>query len=641
MVVVCYDENENSNILNMTPDAKVSDAEIKPQVLADSTPIINSSVPALPAAAPRKPVAAAAPNLVTEWSTQSRLSELARPRTNLAPSSAELERKYLEAKRQEMHDTRMRNEKSCHEAIHNPEAKAKLSSKVTVPKEFKLSRSNSRSHTPSRSVCSDNGSEMELDSDAGENSVWSTSLRGRSASRGRAAGPSAEKGPWQPKLTVPSAPQLLTSWRPRSVSRRSPTDESEVRGAMTPNAWSSSLRGRGGARDSSRSSSRASSRQGSAAPSPARSTRSTYSVRSTRSKSRGPNLDAPTFEASTPLRATSRGRGRSALVTPSPARSARSCYSARSCSDMSLASVNSRLSRRTGGSSRNRSLSTADLEEIVAQDGRRALAELMQHNARNYMQAINNPDMRRGHHSLDLTVPQEFHFSSSKRSSRSVCSSGSEAEDKRREWSQSLRRASESPAPAATAAWQPKLTAPSAPTLRTSSRASSRQRSSSRGAEKRSMSCQKLPPREQTAVERHLERTAAAQGVSAAESSSKPQASKLSAEDEQWIQAGTTAEERAERARQAMNKRREEAQLQEKQRLCVFRAPVTSNAKGSQSRGNNPLRSADRPVASPASAVSAATSPAPAEEIKVETEAAEVEPAAETETASASKGEEE
>jgi len=117
----------------------------------------------------------------------------------LAPSSAELEKRYIDAKRNELREGRLRNERSCHAAIHKPSVYTKLPTKATVPHEFNLSCSR-------RSVgaCSED-SDMDVEPGA----EWTSSLRrGRSSSRSR-----------QPELTVPRGPRLHTSWRPRSTAR--------------------------------------------------------------------------------------------------------------------------------------------------------------------------------------------------------------------------------------------------------------------------------------------------------------------------------------------------------------------------------------------------------------------------------------
>eukprot|EP00434_Breviolum_minutum_P023557 symbB.v1.2.020782.t1/scaffold1766.1/size102418/1 len=89
----------------------------------------------------------------------------------------------------------------------------------------------------------------------------------------------------------------------------------------------------------------------------------------------------------------------------STTRSVRSMRSARSGSNIS---VDSQASRTSSLCSR---LSSLDLEEMAAEEGRRRLKSQLRRNAKSYQQAINNPDMRRGHHSLKLTVPEEFHLS--------------------------------------------------------------------------------------------------------------------------------------------------------------------------------------------------------------------------------------
>ncbi|CAJ1365769.1 unnamed protein product, partial [Effrenium voratum] len=61
--------------------------------------------------------------------------------------------------------------------------------------------------------------------------------------------------------------------------------------------------------------------------------------------------------------------------------------------------------------SRRSQMSSADMEEMAAEEGRRQLKDQLKRNARSCKQAINFPDMRRGHHSLKLTVPEEFHLS--------------------------------------------------------------------------------------------------------------------------------------------------------------------------------------------------------------------------------------
>lgn len=431
----------------------------------------------------------------------------------LAPSTAELQMRYMGAMRQQ-------NEPSRAHAL-------------------------GQSSTPirCRSTCSEN-SDMDLDSSVGEDS---TRRRGRSRnSKGRV-------------LTVPTGPMLQTALRTRSSSRERTAGEAHSH----PNSWAGGLRD-GRVCGGPRSKSRASSRQGSAAPSPARSTRSMRSARS-----RGPQLEAPAF-SDTPSRSLSRNR-MSAAITPSPGKNKWSC------SDMSLASgahsVGSSRSRTSGNSSRS-CMSTDDLQELKMEEGRRQLADMLQRNARTYKQAINFPDMRRGHHSLELTMPEDFNLSLSNRTTR--MNQPREAPADQRAWSKSLRSA-QSPGQAA---FDPTLTVPSAPNLRTSSRhrsssASSRGRGEREPSMKRSMSCKMMTPREQEAVERHLDRISSSRDTTSVELRMASVSSKLEEKDERWILTARTAEERAERARVAVNKKREEAWNEEKQRL-PFRAKKAS-----------------------------------------------------------------
>lgn len=481
-----------------------------------------------------------------------RLTQLAqKTSTKLVPSTAELERMYVEAKKQELQELRRRNERSCYEAIHNA-------------KEYNPSRS----ITPCRSVCSENGSEGFEDCETGSH----CSSRNRQQTRSKLGSGTR----WKPQLTIPKAPTLHTSWRPRSYSRGRARQSADDQ-VSHPGAWSRSLRGShstSASVGSSRQGSRRTSHQGSAAPSPARSTSSVCSTRSMRSKA--PTFEKPAFNLSTPLRKAAQGLSRH-LMTPSPARSARSCASLRSCSE-SLASLQSRLSKlsRCSGS-RCRAFSTDELERIRAEEGKRRLSELMKHNARSYKQAINCPDMRIGHHSLELTVPQEFNLSATNKSTSS--SRGPNQDRRKGNWSKTLRRESESPA---RDTWQPQLTAPRAPVLQTANRQRSSSSSRSNSVQ-RSMSSKQLPARERVAVQRHLQRTASAREAACrATEQVHPKALKLSPEDELWVQAASTAEERAERARTAMKSLQQKALAEEKQRLCIFRRPTPAQRHGRQ-----------------------------------------------------------
>lgn len=278
----------------------------------------------------------------------------------------------------------------------------------------------------------------DASSDAGSDvsDAWSASLRQKRSARG------TSPSPWCPQLTLAQAPQLRTALRSRSLSRSKRHEHS---------GWEASLRGRPVSQNSS------------AAPSPAPSNRSTSSARSNCSRSYS-------------VRPFVFGK-----VAASPARSV-SCRSA--ASDMSLCSMESRFSRLSRRSTSRRVLSTAERGDLDIAAARMELQELRRHNDKAYLHAIHYPDLRSGQHSLELTVPREFNLSGAR---RSVSRSSGSAH---REWSSGLRAS-------APQAWQPELTVPAAPTLRTASR-------SKRSDRPRSSSRHQLP-REQAAIERHLQ----------------------------------------------------------------------------------------------------------------------------------------
>lgn len=389
--------------------------------------------------------------------------------SKLMPSSAELEKRYIDGKRLEIHQMRLRNERSCKKAIQGHESSL------------------------SRSICSDDG---------------------RSRRR--------EK----PKeLTVPRGPTLHTSWRPRSTERGEKTTAAP--------GWSHSLR------------------QADSVGTPR-----------ARSQSRGPRLEAPRFEVSSSPRAR---MGHHLDMTPESVRSgrslARSVRSLRSTRSGSNLSVDSQLSRSSSQCSR---LSSLDLEEMAAEEGRRRLAAQLRRNAKSYKQAINNPDMRRGHHSLKLTVPEEFHLSVSNRADQRGHLS---REESRNSWCESLRPETEA------SKWcreSKELTVPLGPELNTSRRSCSRDRESSR---QRSISCQRMPQREQEAIARHLNRSTKALKAPV---DVKVQ---LTEEDQRWIQDAGNAKARAARARTAMQKRSEEAYNEQKEKLFVFAAGFGKDEK--------------------------------------------------------------
>lgn len=381
--------------------------------------------------------------------------------SKLMPSSAELEKRYIDGKRHEIHQKAIKGHES----------------------------------SLSRSICSEDRSRRE-----------------------------------KPKeLTVPRGPTLHTSWRPRSTERGATT--------AAP-GWSQSLR-----------------QTSSVGPG----TPSTPRARSQRSQSRGPRLEAPRFEVSSSPRAR---MGHHLEMTPESVRSGRSLTrsvrSLRSTRSGSNVSVDSQLSRSSSQCSR---LSSLDLEEMAAEEGRRRLAAQLRRNAKSYKQAINNPDMRRGHHSLKLTVPEEFHLSVSNRADqRGPAGHLSREEESRGSWCESLRpEASKWSRESETK----ELTVPLGPELNTSRRSCSRDRESSR---QRSISCQRMPQREQEAIARHLNRSKALK-VAGAPVDVKVQ---LTEEDQRWIQDAGNAKARAARARTAMQKRSEEAYNEQKEKLFVF-----------------------------------------------------------------------
>ena len=78
---------------------------------------------------------------VWEPSVESRPQQLSkRTSSKLIPSSAELERAYIEKKQQDMRRQRRRNERSCYSAIHCPDSVVSSvttrSRSLTVPQEF-------------------------------------------------------------------------------------------------------------------------------------------------------------------------------------------------------------------------------------------------------------------------------------------------------------------------------------------------------------------------------------------------------------------------------------------------------------------------------------------------------------------------
>eukprot|EP00438_Fugacium_kawagutii_P033803 Skav216919 [mRNA] locus=scaffold1838:105940:119537:- [translate_table: standard] len=109
------------------------------------------------------------------------------------------------------------------------------------------------------------------------------------------------------------------------------------------------------------------------------------------------------------------------------------------------------------------------------------------------------------------------------------------------------------------------LTVPLGPELSTSRRSCSRDRESSRT---RSMSCKRMPQREQDAIARHLNRSQTSKALKTP--ASVDVKVQLTEEDQRWIEAAGNAKARAARARTAMQKRSEEAYNKQKEKLFVF-----------------------------------------------------------------------
>jgi len=455
-----------------------------------------------------------------EPSVESRLGQLSkRTCSKLIPSSAELERAYIEKKQHDLRRQRVRNEKSCYSAIHCPEGVSSATARsrtLTVPQEFNLSVN--RATTPSRSVCS-----ADTVSDTSDcESEWSHSLRKRPQRVG-----SKEQRAWQPQLTVPEGPALRTAHRARSTSSRR-----SARG--NPH------------RECSRS----------AAPSPSPSDGSSMSIGSAQS-----------------VRGRSHGR-RAAHHMPgktSPSRSVQSYRSASSsASDMSLVSFRSHLSRLSRLSQRHQSRdkrSSEELEQLKVEAKKKEVQNIMRHNERACRDAICNPPSLSFPRTSNLTVPQEFNLSCGSARERS-CRHDTSVE--RRDWAGSLKGSSAQRSQSVNRDLQMKLTVPEEPNLLTAHRARS---ASSRGATRQRSMSKHRHPREQAAIEQHLGRVAAARSVQdkSGKSGADASARKHSrAETEQWVRQAADAEERAQRARLVAQAEHEAALAAQKEQLCIF-----------------------------------------------------------------------
>lgn len=211
-------------------------------------------------------------------------------------------------------------------------------------------------------------------------------------------------------------------------------------------------------------------------------------------------------------------------VAPSPARSARS-----QASDLSTESRLSQLSRPRSLSKNLRS--TEDVQCMKAEEGQRALREQRKRNERSFREAL-------------LATGKD-----------EVCKDRS------------------------------LLTNPKGPSLLTPRRAERARSSSWHSVDGSRSVLERLKqhpiPREQAAIQHHIERSAAgAIGSSRPAGPSDPQpAAKQQAaaipdgvvDLERWVQESANAEERAQRARLAVLAKRDSAWANERQRLCVFK----------------------------------------------------------------------
>jgi len=218
---------------------------------------------------------------------------------------------------------------------------------------------------------------------------------------------------------------------------------------------------------------------------------------------------------------------------------------------VSDASRLSRLSQRS-----TRGLSTEELECAEVDAKRQRLRRLMRRNQKTCHGAIHNPDLKSKQHSAIITMPKEFHLSAS--SAKARTRPGVSFSEGQRNWHHSLRQ----PLASKDSTTERGLTVPEAPHFLTSQRARG---VSVEPSDRRAMSLHQLPPREQVAIEHHLDCVASARGVPPSQHQmSRPRAPC----------PGPKAEERAQRARVAAQARHEQTVAVEKERLCVFQANV-------------------------------------------------------------------
>merc|ERR1719183_1098944 len=181
----------------------------------------------------------------------------------------------------------------------------------------------------------------------------------------------------------------------------------------------------------------------------------------------------------------------------------------RSCDSRISRSCDSRISQLSQRSVSKHHLSTEEIEDIRIAAKREEVKAMIKQNAKRGRAAILCPQTRGARRSLSLTIPKEFNLSTpNRRLNMSASDAGSDGGDS--VWSQSLRPRSVPPSPSR--AWQPDLTVPEGPILRTALRAASatsRGRSGSATPRQRSLSRNRFP-REQAAIERHLDLAAQA-----------------------------------------------------------------------------------------------------------------------------------
>merc|ERR1719291_68208 len=157
---------------------------------------------------------------------QSRLTQLSRKTfTRQQLSTKELEEIQVEEKRRALREMIKRNGVNCRKALNATDlgsaGRTDRSMKVTVPKEFNLSRGVPRTPRSARSECAASDSE----SDAGE----PPRRQGAGGAPKHSASASSQR--WQPQLTVPKGPQLCTDRRVSLGLRRTmscPADEESV-----------------------------------------------------------------------------------------------------------------------------------------------------------------------------------------------------------------------------------------------------------------------------------------------------------------------------------------------------------------------------------------------------------------------------